>query len=346
MIASRPIAFDLGSAKIGVAPAVTAPAFAIARPDVIDVDADDVTSAVEAMLVCLLTHEADAVVLEIGQFYVPKTATPQAARAIAVNWNVCDKIADRIEQACKRLDPPVPVYRIARRSWSCRLVPGVKNASNAEARAAAIAGLSDVESRWFADDRGQHKADALGALRGWIKGPNKPKPRASGTRRRGPSGVVARSTGPRWTRPRRPDIWQRERPAVRHHHEDDGSPRYRARGLVSPTLAHLAIWREVDRRGSLTSAQAREHFGTTAPGELRVMLRRGMLAQPGGHGAAYVVPGTEAPPMPAPRVGVRERLGLAPRKVGTCGKCGSAEGHARARSGARVCPRDDHAIPA
>lgn len=111
-----------------------------------------------------------AITVEFGPLYIPATATPQQARAMAENHRTMDRQLDRIYAAC-----PGPIYRVAtisRRTWSSRVVPHHQGGiTNQEARAGLASWLDPLGAWPLLTD--QHRVDAAGALVGWLLGPSK-----------------------------------------------------------------------------------------------------------------------------------------------------------------------------
>lgn len=177
------IGLDLGTRHLGVVVAGDAIPLQIVDASTPTVDPHDLDATAREVRVLVDRLAGGAlppgVVVELGALYIPLGSSPQKAQAMAEAHATMGRLLDRIYEAV-----PGPYYRvvtIARRTWSSRVVPHhMGGVSNAEARAGLGAWL-DPSSAWplVAD---QHRADACGAILGWLLGPSS-RPYVAGRRR-------------------------------------------------------------------------------------------------------------------------------------------------------------------
>lgn len=171
---SSVLGLDLGTKTMGIVLAEHVVPLRVLDAASVRVNVHDPEGSAAKVRALADQHAVRDVVVEFGPLYIPATATPQQARAMAENHRVMDKQLDRICAAC-----PGPFYRvttISRRTWSARVVPHHQGGiGNAEARA-GLATWLDPLGAWplLAD---QHRVDAAGALVGWLLGPAKAKRR-------------------------------------------------------------------------------------------------------------------------------------------------------------------------
>lgn len=162
----RPCAVDLGSGTCGFVAATLetgarVPRVSFAEP--LPVDVKNTTACAEAILTLISAHGCDCLVVEVGHLFDAGAATVAIGEALAV----CREILGALRLELRRKG--VEVHQINRRSWSSRLVPGIKGGiTNAMAAEAAVDGLDEASAEHFRGDRRQHMRDALGALRGWM----------------------------------------------------------------------------------------------------------------------------------------------------------------------------------
>ncbi len=264
MIPARPFSVDLGSGTCGaVAAILDAGILAVcgARPIPVPPCPSPPPSSllspvVAVILAAAIAHRADLVVLEIGWLY---STGDSVARALAVarHHEVCAVLAALIAHECERAG--IPTVTIARRTWAGRLVPGVRGVSNADAGAAALAGLDAESLAHFEGDAGQHCRDALGALRGWLVG--------------APAKKAAKG---------------RER-AKRVDGGEDGGHRYRPKAGIAPSPLRSLILAALSG-GPMAAADV----NALSPGVaivVRLMVRDGLVMQPVKRGA-YSLPVT------------------------------------------------------
>lgn len=167
-------AFDLGSAHLGYVVTESPPAGSLVcllrEPTTLRAD-----ESVPDLIALLLADRVSILILEIGPLYIPRDATPQAARQIATNHAACEVQAARLEDACKAIG--IEVHRLARSSWSARLVRGQTDGegNRVPSRMARELVRERLDPAGYlpAD---QHQIDAAGALLGHLAGPS-PKSR-------------------------------------------------------------------------------------------------------------------------------------------------------------------------
>jgi hypothetical protein len=289
--ASRPLAVDLGSAHLGVvAGVVDAGALRVTYAKTRDLADEDeamtgaerlrvraaaIGDTVDGLVAVARVHGADLLVVEHGNFYAPRMKPGQSADAYAkmlqamqAAWTVTHDLAVAIVTTCAELEPPIPVTLISRASWAARICAqrvGHGSATSAQAREAVTTGLDEASLACLLDggDKGQHKRDALGAMRGALW--------TAPTRSRGARKPTGRKVG---------------RPRGSITAEDSKVRRYRpgkARGsrMEARVLATLA-------GGPLTSGQIVVACGKGAPSVLAGLCRRGALTQ-AGRGEPYAL---------------------------------------------------------
>lgn len=187
------IGLDLGTRHLGVVVAGDAIPLQIVDASTPAVNPHDLDATAREVRVLVDRLAGGAlppgVVVELGALYIPLGSSPQKAQGMAEAHATMGRLLDRIYEAV-----PGPYYRvvtIARRTWSSRVVPHhMGGVSNAEARAGLGAWL-DPSSAWslVAD---QHRADACGAILGWLLGPAS-RPYVAGRRRNRRSKIQPRT---------------------------------------------------------------------------------------------------------------------------------------------------------
>ncbi len=166
------VGLDLGSAKLGAVAAFAGLPLRVIGAQTLPVDrhslaptADHLRAEVDALAAAC--GEVPEIVIEFGALYIPKDASPQAARAMAANHETMSTLLLLIWQAM-----PGPVYRtatIARRSWSSRVVPHTQGGVTTAASNAGLAAYLDPAGNWI-ELADQHRRDAVGAIVGWLLG--------------------------------------------------------------------------------------------------------------------------------------------------------------------------------
>lgn len=161
------VGLDLGSAQCGLV-AVNGDAF---LAQTIAVDPADVGPAFAAIDACVTETRPELVVVEWASFYVSAKATPQmtaaAASSIGRARETMVRLLDRVEQRCQALG--VPIATIQPRTWRKRIK--VATQDDAGVRGA----LWRILGERAGDLRDNHQRDAMGAVLGWQRPPEKPK---------------------------------------------------------------------------------------------------------------------------------------------------------------------------
>lgn len=159
----------------------------------------DVRACVTWLLGCAAISGAERIAVEHSDEWFPwPGATPQALKASAANWNVCDRIVRALDEAS-----PIPVETFHRNTWACRVVPHKSGVSDADVRAALDAllpaeSLAAVSILCPPCATATHQRDATGVALGAILAPAPTPPRERAAR-------VAREPGEKRVRgPRAP----------------------------------------------------------------------------------------------------------------------------------------------